>query len=206
MAGRARRRARRALVVACALVGVAAIGSIPLYVFPGDQTPRKADVVFVIGPPTDGRVAYALDLIERGYAGALMISTILPDAAPPVDTGWAKPPLPSWARSGDSTARAQALCAEGHPSVPLTCLQPEPFTTEGEARALRDAMDENGWTTAIVVTVTPHVNRARFIFGRCVASGVQVLGIADGLDLGGWAWQYAYQTGGWVKAIVTSTC
>lgn len=185
-------------VLAAVLLGVATV----VYAMPGDQDARSADVVFVIGPPTNDRVELAESLVEAGVADAVMVSIRLPEAAAPADTGWPKPSVPSWAALGSwSEDRAAAACADG-----AICLQPEPFTTQGEAQALAAAMDENGWDTAIVVTMTPHVARTRLIFSRCIEDGVQVIGVDDGLDFGGWVYQFAYQTGGFVKAAVTPEC
>ena len=60
--------------------------------------------------------------------------------------------------------------------------------------------------TADVITSTPHVARARLLLGRCVDDGIQVLGVDTRIGPGEWVWQYLYQTGGFVKALVTPGC
>ena len=179
---------------------------------PLDQTLRRADVVFVLGPATDARIAAAEAIVGDGLAGALMVSTTLPDHAAPLDTGWAKPPMPDWILADGSLARSVAICAD--PSVaqerlgvPVVCDQPEPFTTQGEARALAATMSAHGWTSAIVLTVTPHVARTRLLVGRCTSAPVQVIGVDDELAVpAAWLWYAGYQVGGFVKAFVTPAC
>jgi len=201
---RAARRAVRVAVASAVVVALAVGAAVVVYVLPGDQEPRPADVVYVIGPVTEDRMTLAEQLIDEGVADALMISTALENAAPPEDTGWEKPDKPEWAWSGSPSIDTSARCAEQ--SATLVCMQPEPFTTQGEAQDLATAMHENGWETAIVVTVTTHVARTRLLFDRCIADGVQVLGVDDDMPFGAWLWQFAYQTGGFVKALATPGC
>jgi hypothetical protein len=138
--------------------------------------PRRADVLLVLGPPEPWRIRWAEELVDRGVAGALLIS--VPDP------------------------HRVAACREAG----VTCFVPDPFTTRGEARFLRAAMTEHGWRTADVITATPHGERARFSLGRCVARGAQVVGRAPGTSVPWWAFQYLYQMVGWVRAVTQSGC
>jgi uncharacterized SAM-binding protein YcdF (DUF218 family) len=67
-------------------------------------------------------------------------------------------------------------------------------------------MAQHGWTTALVVTSTPHVERSRYIIGRCVPDGVQVVGRAPDEPPWWWAYQYVYQTAGWLRALTQTGC
>lgn len=206
---RARRIVARILIALGAVIAALAIASVPLYVLPGDQNARAADVVVVIGPPTDAQMELAAEIIDAGQADALLVSITVPSTGPPQDTGWAKPERPSWASGSGSTRIAEELCREPGArafGVTLECAQPEPFTTQGEAQWLAERMEAHDWDTAIVSTVTPHVTRTRMLMGRCIPSGVQVLGVDDALTVGEWLWQFAYQSGGFVKAIVEPGC
>lgn len=173
-------RLRRGLLATVVCLAVLFAASLPVYVFPPQSAPEKADVVFVIGPPSQWRIDWARRLMDAGYGRALMIST------------------------GD--VNAFPACREKE-SYPVYCGHPSPFTTQGEARWLQGAMARHGWRSAVVITVTPHVLRTRLIMNRCVPDGVQVVGRRTGLTLEGWAAQYAYQTGAFMKAFfVTNTC
>ena len=154
-----------------------------LLVFPSQRPVVRADVVFVIGPPDGWRVDWAKQLVDDRLADAMMIS--VPDVK-----GW-------------------ELCEAGsYGGVPVLCERPDPFTTQGEARWLRDMMAQHGWGSATVITVTPHVSRTRLYFERCIPAGVNVVGRSTGLDSAGdWLRQYRYQLGAMLKAVfITVTC
>jgi len=178
-AGRRKRRLRRSILAGLALVLAVVAAGLPVYVFPPISAPEPADVVFVIGPPDQWRLDWAQELVADGTAGALMISTDDPDA--------------------------EGLCTASAP-YPVECARPDPFTTRGEARWLRSEMAAHGWSRAIVITMTPHVSRTRVIFGRCVPGGVQVIGRSTGLNPARWAYQYLYQTAGFVKVALNPGC
>ena len=97
------------------------------------------------------------------------------------------------------------LC-EDPGSLDVTCARPDPFTTRGEARWVRDEMAAHGWDTVTVVTATPNLLRARLLIGRCVPEGVQVVARRERLGLDRWAARYAWQLGGWAKALWSRGC
>ena len=83
---------------------------------------------------------------------------------------------------------------------------PDPSTTKGEGRTLRQLADENGWRTVIVVTFTPHVSRARFILAQCF-DGALIMAASPGPTSAlSWAFQYLYQTAGYVRALLQPGC
>lgn len=166
----------RAIAVAVwalvALVAVVAAG-LPLYVFPADDHVDRADVIVVLGPATPARVAVAQRLLDEGVAPRMLISV------PPEGT-YAAANIPA--------------CREAH----VNCVSPRPATTKGEALML----DEDGARSAVVVTFSPQVARARFIFDKCHHGPVSVVGADDRLSLVQWAYQYAYQSAAFAKAWV----
>lgn len=187
---RARRPRRTLLVggaaglaaVALALAG-AVVAGLPVYVHPAVGPLRAADVVDVVGPPTPTRLAVAQRILDAGTARALVV-TVSPVGYSP----YAAADIPA--------------CTEPLP-YPVHCITPDPFTTQGESRALARLADREHWTSAIVVTRTAHVTRARVIIARCFPGGrVQVVedGSTDGVL--GWARQYVYQSAGFVKYAV----
>jgi uncharacterized SAM-binding protein YcdF (DUF218 family) len=182
----ARRERRRDLLIRWVAIAVAAVvgfglAGVPIYVLPPQQAPQRADVIMVIGPVAPWRMRLAQSLLAQDIADALLVS------APA------------------SAFEDIPECA-GMDGVDVTCAQPDPLTTRGEARLLRAEMDEHGWTTAIVITATPHVARTSAVMGRCVPSGVQVIGRADGLGPYEWARAYVYQTAAFVKVALESGC
>ncbi|MBT8159213.1 YdcF family protein [Arthrobacter terricola] len=187
-----RRRNRlvvRWLAIAASLGFVWAIAGIFLYVEPQSDEPQRADVVFVLGPP-DSRMDYAEKLMDEGYAPTLAVSS-------PVD------------KYGRFTAD---ICGE-HMSYRVICFHPEPFTTQGEARALKSMSDRYGWHSANVLTAQFHVTRARVIVERCYKDELHMVADQPQLPLVSltqptysWAYQYLYQTAAFVKVAVHPEC
>lgn len=156
------------------------VAGLPAYVFPPQDDPAGADVVFVIGPPDPRRVDLAEQLLGAGATAAL-VSVPGPDQGPP-----------------ELTQTGLAFCSE--PAV--TCRTPVPFTTAGEALMLADSALPDG-AEVVVVTFTPHVARTRYLFEKCYPGTVSVVGVDPSLSLGDWIYQYAYQSAAFVKAWLT---
>ncbi|WP_175460550.1 YdcF family protein [Arthrobacter sp. ok909] len=160
-----------------------------LYVTPPSDAPRHADVLFVLGPP-DSRIAYAEQLMEQGYARTLAVSVPLDKHGSP----------------------GLALCNERR-TYRIICFRPAPFTTQGEARELKELTDKNGWTSADVLTVQFHLTRARVVVQRCYTGDLSMVAYRQNLPLisftkpiESWAYQYAYQTAAFVKVALNEAC
>lgn len=93
--------------------------------------------------------------------------------------------------SGGQTADDIPMCDEAS----VTCVVADPYSTRGETQ-LVDAGE-----SAIVITSTPHVTRARYLFDKCHAGGVAVVAAGGPETFSAWASQYAYQSAAFVKAI-----
>ena len=98
------------------------------------------------------------------------------------------------------------VCATPPPRVDVHCFVPEPHTTRGEGRELSRLAAENNWHTVIVVTALPHLARARFILGRCFHGDLVMVASPDALSLKRWAYEFAYQTAGYLRAILQPGC
>ncbi|GAA2064576.1 YdcF family protein [Williamsia deligens] len=165
------------------VISVAAAG-LPVFVFPVvADDPRPADVIMVLGGRQDGREEFAIGLAERGLAKTVLVSD-------------------PYTRPDDYM---ESICDRPH-GVRVVCFDPQPRTTRGEARFLRDESRRNGWRSALVVTFSPHVSRADFIIGRCFTGDLTMVDYHDRLPLSYWAWMYAYQTAGFVRAAFQSGC
>lgn len=174
-----RRRVRRTLagLLVTALLALAAI--VVALVAPPQRAPGTADVVVVLGPPQPWRVEWATELVESGRAGAVLVSVDDDDHVP--------------------------LCEDPGDLV-VRCATPVPFSTRGEARMIRDALAENGWSTATVITATPNLFRAQLLVDRCVEDGVQVVARREQIPLRRWVMRFAWQAGGWAKALTRHGC
>lgn len=144
---------------------------------PPEATAHRADVVFVIGPATTERIAMARQLYDEGFVTRALVS-IDPD-----DVDIMNDP------------------ASGCDLPAVTCVVPDPSTTRGEAAMLNDYAAENDVRSALVITFTPHVSRTRYIFDHCADPDVTVLAAPGSGTTKDWAWQFAYQSGAFLKAV-----
>ncbi|WP_442544883.1 YdcF family protein [Arthrobacter sp. KN11-1C] len=179
----------RSFVVIAALAIFWAVAGIFLYVAPPADEPKHADVLFVLGPP-DQRMVYAEQLMQQGYAPTIAVSS-------PVG------------KDGRFTAD---ICGAQR-SYRVICFHSEPFTTQGEARTLRDLSEQYGWKSANVLTAQFHVTRARVIVSRCYTGDLHMVTDRRSLPMFSWtnatyswAYQYLYQTAAFVKVAVHPEC
>ncbi len=174
-----------------ALMLIWAVAGLFLYVKPQAASPAHADVLFVLGPP-DQRMGSAEKLMHQGYAPTHAVSV----------------PLGKDGTYDDEICNAQCR----HP-YQVVCFHPEPFTTQGEARALRDLSAKYGWKRTDVLTAQFHVTRARAIVDRCYKGELHMVADRRKLPLvsltdfaGSWVYEYLYQTAAFVKVALNQSC
>ncbi|WP_084099562.1 hypothetical protein [Demequina sp. NBRC 110051] len=167
------------------LAAVIAAAGWKVYVTPDvDAAPEQSDVAYVIGPPTDARMQVALELLQSGSADSLMVSL------DPDETEW-------------SLAQAACAGAGDFARYRVLCDMPDPFTTRGEAQWLESEVTAHEWDSASVITFTPHIERAQMYMERCFDGELSMIDSGEDLALWDWAYQYAYQTGAFMKAGLT---
>lgn len=174
--GTRRFRRRLAVAVASVILGVLSVATW-VYAFPGTPEVVRADVIYVLGPPTDDRIAEARRLRDAGVADRVLIS-VYRDHAP---------------------AYSPPICLEHE----VDCLIPDPGTTKGEAALLEAYAAEHEVTSVIVLTVTPHVARTRYVFGRCFSGTSTVVPVSEDQPLQYWLSQFAYQTASLLLSAAT---
>jgi uncharacterized SAM-binding protein YcdF (DUF218 family) len=148
---------RRLLLGLAALVAAWLVACLVLFVWPPGEAgaPTHADVVVVLSGDRK-RLAPGLALIRRGVAPVLAISSV----------GRTR----NW-------RTAEQLCAAGrYRGARVLCFDAVPYSTQGEARAVRDLARPLGWHSVVVVTSTFHVTRAKMLFRRCLHIPVHVVG------------------------------
>lgn len=186
---RKRSRFLRPITIVVALLVTWVVAGFFLFVTPQSDRPVHADVLFVLGPP-DQRLEYAEKLMREGYAPTLAVSV---------------------PRREDGEFDAEICKAER--TYRIVCFYPQPFTTQGEARALRDLSSMYGWKKANVITPPFHLVRAKAILSRCYTGEMHM--VADRRVLppialhhikDSWAYHYVYQTAAFVKLALNPGC
>ncbi|MGV9713246.1 YdcF family protein [Gordonia sp. NPDC003424] len=176
------------IVVSVVAVVVLALGAVGYQLFTREHQDalRPADAIVVLGGEHDGREDYGLRLAQEGYANAVLISNPY------------QPYKPIDARIMDR------VCNAGTSTIEVICFNPVPSTTQGEAIFTQRMAKQRGWHSVIVISWRYHMVRTRYIFGQCFDGDVVMRSVPRDYSRSvvRWAWQYAYQYGGLVKAAV----
>ena len=167
------RRVRAVAVVVAVLIVAIVVGSVVLFIEPATNAPARSDAVIVLAGGNDAaRVAKGLALVRAGYAPRLIVS-----------------------------APSHQLCPKSLPSVSITCFDPNPKTTQGEARFAAALAKQHHWHQIIVVSATSQVTRARIRFDRCYQGSILMVP-ADPGGLLNWVYTVVYEWGALSKALL----
>jgi uncharacterized SAM-binding protein YcdF (DUF218 family) len=145
-----------------------------LFVFPATGMPARADAIVVLGGDGD-RLDFGLQLASDGRAAYLVLSKGLP---------WIPP----------------GICTRHVGPAKVICFQPDPDTTQGEARGASRLAKRYGWRSLLLVTTQDQVWRAHLRFQRCYTG--RIYGVASPIAWYRWPYAIAYQWAGTVKAEV----
>ncbi|WP_234816043.1 YdcF family protein [Mycolicibacterium agri] len=178
------RRLGAALAAIAGVVLVAGLAGVPVYVHPQVDRPRQADAILILGGPDSSRYSYGLGLGAQGWAPNVVVSN--PDGA---EDPW-----------------LTRYCQTPQTRFKLYCFTPDPPTTKGEGQELRRLASKHNWRAVLVVTLRPHISRARFILERCFSGELTMVPIPERLSPAIWAFQYVYQTAGYARALLQPEC
>jgi uncharacterized SAM-binding protein YcdF (DUF218 family) len=181
-------RLRRRLTLLLGVVAVVFLAWVlvcfRLLVHPHLDRVVPADAVVMLGGSSGARLDTAAALMSAGKAGQLVVST----------------------PSDGSSTRSKQFCAQPHP-YPVLCFDPSPSTTRGEAEEIRRLALARHWHTVIVVTSMFHVSRARMTIRRCYRGDLLMVAPPhEKISPATWAYQFGYQTAGWIQAQWLRSC
>ena len=167
------RRVRAAALVVAVLIVAIVVASVVLFIEPATNAPARSDAVIVLAGGNNGaRIAKGIALVRSGYAPRLFVS-----------------------------APGYKDCPKSLPSISITCFNPNPTTTQGEARFASALADRHHWHQIIVVSGTQQVTRARIRFDRCYHGSILMVA-ADPGGLGSWVATVVYEWGALPKALI----
>jgi uncharacterized SAM-binding protein YcdF (DUF218 family) len=174
-------RTRRTLVVtAIVLAGLLAVAvvavNLRLFVWPASSTPAHADAVVVLAGGNGERLEHGVDLVQRGVASNLVLSTG-PDR----------------------------ICGTPHPFA-VYCFLPNPDDTRGEAEAVARIAEREGWDHIVLVTSDYHATRARLLVERCFGGTVDVSAAHSDKSPLPLLWAIGHEWGGLVEAALHRDC
>jgi uncharacterized SAM-binding protein YcdF (DUF218 family) len=174
---RSRRRTAAVVLLLCTLFWLAVAGR--LFVWPATSNVRPVDVVAVFAGGGD-RADRGVELIEEGVADTIVFTS-----------AWVEE-LDLW---------AQAYCNSRRVEVPaaVVCFDPDPSTTQGEARGLTNLAAANGWDEILLVVSTDQVWRARLLMGRCWDGDLLVVAVDHDQPA---LFRMIYETGASLNALV----
>lgn len=160
------------------------VGGYFVIVHPRIDPASQVDAIVVLGPPdVDGRSDRGLALMSEHFAKTLVISV-----------------------QSEEQRRVKSACANANPAYTVICFQPFPKTTRGEAEEVGRLARTHGWKKIMVITSKYHVSRARMLFERCL-DGTLLVNAAPGIpSKREWAYQFPYQTAGYVKVFLHRDC
>ena len=148
-------RVRRFVIIVAVLLGLAYAIGIPAFLERDDDPlPPSADAIVVLAG-SDNRLPAAQALFDGGLAPTLVVSAD---------------------RSGHDKQRAK-LCR--NPPKGVICIHAGPFSTQGEAQAVKELVDQRDWDSLILVTSRYHLFRASRIFRRCVDAKITEHGVDE---------------------------
>ena len=176
---RGRSRAwRRALAVLAVIVVTFCAVTARLFVWPAQGMPARVSAIVMLAGPGD-RLPVALDLARQHRAPVLVVSR--------GNQGYGGP------------------CPSPVPGVKLICFEPNPATTQGEAKALGQMARQFHWRSVVLVTTRTQDTRARIITERCFGGSTYV--VTAPLPLSEWPYEITYGWGALFKAVfVVRSC
>jgi uncharacterized SAM-binding protein YcdF (DUF218 family) len=166
---------------------IAVLLGVPAWLlFPSSDNPASSDVLFVLAGASDGRHELGALMVEQGVAQNFVVSN------------------PSGARD---KVGAEYCRGDSRPesAEDVWCLRADPITTTGEAVALGELAEKEGWTSVIAVTNRPHTRRVRTNLEQCTDLNVEVFPVHE-MDILRAPTQVAREVGGYIKFFLTNPC
>ncbi len=165
-------RKRRVFAAAMALIIAFGLVTARLLVWPAQGMPVQVSAIVMLAGPGN-RLPVALRLAREHRAPVLVVSR-------------------GWQGYGGP-------CPAATPGVKVSCFDPDPGNTRGEAESTGRLARQYHWRSLVLVTTSVQDTRARILMGRCFGGSIYV--VTAPLSLGDWPYQIAYGWGALFKAL-----
>ena len=156
------------------------------FLSPRKDDPGTADAIFVLGGGGD-RVEFAVDLVRAGVANEVVFASKFIDDHE------------VWVAAPCNTQRPHPVPDD----ATFECHEPDPSTTRGEGRLLRELAENRGWETVVVVASTDQITRARRLIERCWDGDLRLTGPDHSEP---WPIRAVYEWGAGIKATLLRSC
>ena len=157
--------------------------TVALFASPTVDDPEKADAIVMLAGGKR-RLPRVVELVEESVADTVVLAS---KWVPPV---WSASPCNS---------RASPFGA----GVRVLCFEPDPSSTQGEARFVAELAETQGWESLVIVASTDQVTRARMLFERCWDGELAFVGVDHQQPL---PVRAVYEWAAMVKTLVNTGC
>lgn len=180
-----------------ALIVTIVCGAAAIYILkPRETDPQHVDAVLVLAFGEE-RIAKGRELGNAGVADVVVFSRPSPVRQLITDIEAGLTEVDLWFEE----------CGEQHGDYLALCLEPDPETTFGEAKAIATFAQEQGWDSLAVVTDVYHLGRATALVEQCFAGEVFPVATYPEYSFSYRVFRTAYEIGAYGKGLFTDqTC
>ena len=147
------------------LVGVHAVWN------PHEDSPSNVDAVVVLSSGEDRRVK-GREIVAKSDVSDVLVYSLSNRLRRQIAEGDVT--VVDAPRDGELKGNQIEECGADLGPYAVLCVYPRPNSTAGEALAVAELAESEGWDSVLIVTERSHLLRARTTFSRCVPEWLQV--------------------------------
>ena len=153
------------VLLAGLLVGVHAVWS------PREDAPARVDAVVVLSSGEDRRVK-GREIVAKSDVSDVLVYSLSNRLRRQIDEG--EVAVVGALEGNELGSDEIEACDTDFGTYAVLCVYPRPNSTAGEALAVSELAEKEGWDSVLIVTERSHLLRARNTFSRCVPEWLQV--------------------------------
>ena len=153
------------VLLAGLLVGVHAVWS------PREDAPARVDAVVVLSSGEDRRIK-GREMVSQSDVSDVLVYSLSNRLRRQIAEGDVT--VVDAPGNGELKGNQIEECGADLGPYAVLCVYPRPNSTAGEALAVAELAESEGWDSVLIVTERSHLLRARTTFSRCVPEWLQV--------------------------------